>query len=71
MNLEMACPDQFELLSLYLDTDIQDFYALGLKGQPGASSVWIVRPSVWKVFVRNSRPAYEQSAIFKVWVVIQ
>ena len=40
-----------------------DFYAPGLKGLPGASSNLIVRPQF--------RPAYTQSAIFKVWVMIQ
>ena len=38
-----------------------NFYAPGLKGPPGASSVWIVRPSVRlsvRLFVRPSvRPS--------------
>ena len=36
-----------------------NFYAPGLKGPPGASSVWIVRPSVCpsvRLSVRNSVP---------------
>ena len=52
-----------------------DFYAPGLKGPPGASSNRIVRlsvrPSV-RLSVRLSViPSRLQSAIFKVWVVIQ
>ena len=53
------------------------FSAPGMKGPPGASSVWIVCPSV-RLSVHLSvcplyplfRPAYKQSAIFKVVVVI-
>ena len=54
---------------------IFDFNAPDLKGLLGASSVWILCLSVHQSvcpFVRPLfRPAYVQSAIFKVWVVTQ
>ena len=74
-------------LPLHLCLFTVDFYVPGLKGPPGASSNRIVCPSVRlsaRPSVRPSirlsvclsvcpyfRPAYKQSAIFKVWVVIQ
>ena len=39
----------------FYDASFYDFYAPGLKGPSGASSVWIVRPSV-RLSVRNSVP---------------
>ena len=47
------------------------FYAPGLKGPPGASSVWIVCLFVCLSVRYSAVQFYKQSAIFKVLVVIQ
>ena len=62
-HLELYGQDILRILNL----SNCEFYAPSLKGLPGASSNRFIRLSVCLKF----RPAYKQSAIFKVWVVIQ
>ena len=63
-------------IRLYSQWQIISFYAPGLKGPPGASSNWIVRPFVrpsgcLSMYICTFRPAYKLSQIIKVWVMIQ
>ena len=68
MNFDLYLSNYYtpEINQVNLKINTVSFYAPSLKGPPGASSVWIVR-----LYVCPFCPAYEQTALFKVWVVIQ